>query len=237
MKCLIIEDEPAAIQVLSSYIERTPDLELITSFREPLKALSFLRENSVDLLFLDINMPDLSGMELLNIISDPPLVVFTTAYSEYAIESYDKNALDYLLKPIDFQRFLKTVEKAQERLSLKSAEPSNQRKREPENTENVVYLKSGTRTHRVDLNEVRFLEKEGHYILFHLPEKKIMVRLSMAEVFELLSPDEFIQVHKSFVVAKRFVQTIETHQIKIEQHIIPIGKTFRKAVGNMFGLR
>lgn len=234
MTCLIIEDEPAAIEVLTAYIERTPDLDLVTSFREPLKALSYLRTHEVDLLFLDINMPELSGMELISVISNPPMVIFTTAYTEYAVESYEKNALDYLLKPIDFQRFLQAVEKARDRQSLKDS-PTVPKPNDPETDENIIYIKSGTQTHRLNLNEVRFLEKEGHYVLFHLPDKKLIARLSMSEVFELISADDFIQVHKSFIVARKFVQIIETHQLRIGEHKIPIGKTFRKTVQEKFG--
>lgn len=234
MKCIIIDDEPAAIEVLSGYTARTPGLELVASFREPLKALSYLRTNRADLLFLDINMPEITGMELLSVISEPPMVIFTTAYTEYAIESYEKNAVDYLLKPIDFQRFLKAVEKAQGRLQLKEVQNHHPTDSKNESSENIIYIKSGTQTHRVNLNEVRYLEKEGHYLLFHLPEKKLIARLSMAEVFELLSPDDFIQVHKSFIVARKFVQIIESHQIRIDRYRIPIGKTFRKSVSEYF---
>ena len=232
MKCVILEDEPSAIELISGYIARTPELELITSFREPLKALSFLRSSKVDLLFLDINMPDLSGMDLLNVLSNPPLVIFTTAYAEYAIESYEKNAVDYLLKPIEFQRFLQGVEKAKDRLSHSDSMNPTEESRKSENS---IYIKSGTQSHRIDLNQVRFLEKEGHYILFHLPGKKLIARLSMKDVFELISREDFIQVHKSYIVAKQFVQVIETQQIRIDQHVIPIGKTFRKAVNQFFG--
>lgn len=237
MKCIIIEDEPAAIEVLTAYIDRTPGLDLVATFREPLRALSYLRTNRVDLLFLDINMPELTGMELMNVIQDPPLVIFTTAYAEYAIESYEKNAVDYLLKPIPFQRFLKAVEKVQERLHLQKALDQKAQERDNESSENVIYIKSGTQAHRVNLNEVRYLEKDGHYMLFHLPGKKLIARLSMAEVFELISKDEFIQVHKSFIVARQFVQVIEAHQIRIDAAKIPIGKTFKKTVSELFETR
>lgn len=233
LSCVIIDDEPAAIEVLSAYVDRTPDLSLIHSFRDPLKALHFLQHQEVDLLFLDINMPDLNGMELLRVLRQPPLVVFTTAYSEYAVESYEKNAVDYLLKPVSFERFLIATNKAHNRLARSHSEPPPPTQL-PEVNEEVIYLKSGPKTHRIALHDVRYLEKDGHYINFHLNDKKVVARLSMKDVFEILSKEKFIQIHKSFVVSIAHVQIIERHQVKIEGAHIPIGKTFRKAVHTFF---
>lgn len=231
--CVIIDDEPAAIEVLAEFANRTPNLSLLRTFRDPLQALSFLRDTKVDFIFLDINMPELNGMELLNILTHPPLVIFTTAYTEYAIESYEKNAVDYLLKPITFERFLTAVNKAQNRLTPTPTEATNNTQTTSTN-EDIIYLKSGPKTHRIALNDVRYLEKDGHYISFYLSNKKVVARLSMKDVFELISKTKFIQVHKSYIVAIAHVKTIERHQIKIDDAYIPIGKTHRKAVHAFF---
>jgi len=233
IKCLIIDDEPSAIEVLVGFIAKTSELTLVNSFRSPIEALSFLKENKVDLIFLDINMPQLTGMELAKILVDPPLIIFTTAYSEYALESYEKNALDYLLKPITFERFLIAANKAEKQLQNKTGFNlinTNQ----TNNNQETIYIKSGSKTHRILLNDVRYLEKEGHYITFFLHDKKVVARLSINEVFEIISENNFIQIHKSFIVSQSYVETIERHQIKIGAQYLPIGKTFRMNVHNHF---
>ncbi|MBL4623572.1 MAG: response regulator transcription factor [Flavobacteriales bacterium] len=233
VNCVIIDDEPAAIEVLADFTDRTPNLSLLNTFRDPLQALSFIRDTKVDLIFLDINMPELNGMELLKILINPPLVIFTTAYTEYAIESYEKNAVDYLLKPVTFERFLIAVNKAQSRLTNNNTEVIETPQTSNENEE-IIYLKSGTKTHRIVLNDIRYLEKDGHYITFYVSDKKVVARLSMKDVFEVISKEKFIQVHKSYIVSISHIKTIERHQIKIEEAIIPIGKTYRKAVQEFF---
>ena len=233
LNCVIIDDEPSAIEVLADFANRTPNLSLLSTFRDPLMALSFLKATKVDLIFLDINMPELNGMDLLKVLINPPLVVFTTAYTEYAIESYEKNAVDYLLKPVTFERFLTAVNKAENRLTNKNSEIISPTKSSSANEE-VIYLKSGPKTHRIELNDVRYLEKDGHYISFYLSDKKVVARLSMRDVFELISKSKFIQVHKSYIVSIAHVKIIERHQIKIEESFIPIGKTHRKTVHEFF---
>jgi DNA-binding LytR/AlgR family response regulator len=233
LTCVIIDDEPAAIEVLAGFADRTPNLSLLRTFRDPLQAINFLSESKVDLIFLDINMPELNGMELLKVLIHPPLVIFTTAYTEYAIESYEKNAVDYLLKPVTFERFLIAVNKAQSRLTNKKSEVIDPSKTSGANEE-IIYLKSGPKTHRIELSDIRYLEKDGHYISFYLSEKKVVARLSMKDVFELISKVKFIQIHKSYIVSIDYVETIERHQIKIEGSYIPIGKTHRKAVHEFF---
>lgn len=233
INCVIVDDEPAAIEVLTEFVKRTPNLQLLSTFRDPLQSLNFLRETKVDLIFLDINMPELNGMELLNVLIHPPLVVFTTAYTEYAIESYEKNAIDYLLKPFTFERFLLAFNKVQSRLMNKSSEVLETNQSSSVNEE-IIYLKSGPKKHRIVLNDVRYLEKDGHYICFYLSDKKVIARLSMKDVFEVIPTSKFIQVHKSYIVSISHVSTIERHQIKIEGAYIPIGKTHRKAVLSFF---
>ncbi len=233
LNCVIIDDEPAAIEVLAAFTDRTPNLSLLNTFRDPLQALSFLRETKVDLIFLDINMPELNGMELLKVLIHPPLVIFTTAYTEYAIESYEKNAVDYLLKPITLERFLIAVNKAQSRLSNTNPEVIDSSQTSSANEE-IIYLKSGPKTHRIVLNDVRYLEKDGHYISFYLSDKKVVARLSMKDVFEVIPKTKFMQIHKSYIVSINHVKIIERHQIKIGDSYIPIGKTHRKAVHEFF---
>lgn len=233
LTCVIIDDEPSAIEVLNDFASKIPNVSVLKSFRDPLQALTFLKENKVDFIFLDINMPQLSGMELVKVLSNPPLVIFTTAYTEYAVESYEENAVDYLLKPIPFERVLVAINKVQDRLQRKNSDTENFKKLTDASQE-TIYLKSGTKTHRIILDEVLYLEKDGHYITFHTFGKKIVARLSINDVFELIPKTNFMQVHKSFIVSIAKVEIIERHQIKIGTSYIPIGKTFSKMVHEFF---
>jgi two-component system LytT family response regulator len=220
MRCIIIDDEPNAIDILQRYADRIDFLHTVATFRDPAKALQVLNKEEVDLLFIDINMPELTGMQLLSSLSYQPLVIFTTAYSQYAVESYDYNTIDYLVKPISFERFVKAVNKAFEQFQLRSQK--NQDK-------DVVLLKSGTQLHRVNRNEILYFEKDSNYIIVHTEDKKILVRGNMQDVYELVSPTDFFQLHKSFIVNISLVDVIEVHQVTIKGRKVPIGQTYREA--------
>ena len=220
MKCIIVEDEPGSINVLKKYIEQIPFLILAETFRQPVKALSFLKDNIVDLVFLDINMPGLSGMELIKILPNNPAVIFTTAYAEFAAESYEYNAVDYLVKPIQFDRFLKAVMKVEN-------EVPNETAKHNESAKKFAVLRSGAVVHKVPLDEILFVEKKDNYMEFQTIDKKILVRGNMSDVFDLIPEDLFCRVHKSFVVAIAHVHAIEVHQLHVKEYIIPLGETFR----------
>src|ERR1700748_2630100 len=181
MTCIAIDDEPKALEVIERYCQKINLVSLKATFREPLKAIEFLNREKVDLVFLDINMPDIDGMQLLQTLSPRPLVIFTTAYSQYAVESYALNALDYLLKPITFERFLLAVNKA---LSARGTEDA------------AVFIKSGPQTHRVRVGEILYLEKEGNYITVHLKDGNILIRENMGDIFDIVPAADFIRVHK-----------------------------------------
>ena len=234
ISCIIIDDEPSAIEVLTGFSNKVKSLEVLSSFRDPLKALEFLSEHQVDLIFLDINMPELNGMEFAKILINPPLIIFTTAYSEYAVESYEKNAVDYLLKPITLQRFLTSFNKVQNLLKNKTAESSTKVNKEVKSQE-IIHIKDGHKINRIGVDDIHYLEKEGHYVTFHLENnKRIVSRLSMKEIFELLPDSSFIQVHKSYIVPVSNVEIIEKHQLKLGDSFVPIGKTFRNEVHAFF---
>jgi DNA-binding LytR/AlgR family response regulator len=224
MKCVLIDDEPKALDVLATFIGKVAFLELIGKFRDPIAAMGFIAENKPDLIFLDINMPDLTGIQLLKSLSNAPMVIFTTAYSEYAVESYELNAVDYLLKPIEFERFIKAVIKAKERLEP-VAEGST--KSVAEKNEPVIYIKSGTKTHRVEINDILYIEAMGNYVSFILEDKKITAYMSMSEALDQLPPATFRRIHKSYIISLSRVETIEPYQVKIKDIAIPIGQSYR----------
>ncbi|PRY14325.1 LytTR family two component transcriptional regulator [Pontibacter ummariensis] len=231
MKCIVVDDEPFALELAAEYVKKTPFLELVGTFTNPFKALSFMMEQEVHLLFLDINMPELSGIQLLNSLPHKPMVVFTTAYPEYGAESYEYNAVDYLLKPINYVRFLRAANKALELWNLKkqpqaAATASEQAPVTAE--KEYVLIKSGTQTFKVKVEDILYVEGAGNYMSFYTKGKKILSLLSMKEVLDLLPNDQFVRVHKSYVVSLRHLQVIERHQVLVEGKPIPLGLTYRE---------
>jgi len=228
MTCIAIDDEPKALMVIERYCQKIGLVNLKATFREPLKAIEFLNLEKVDLIFLDINMPDISGMQLLQTLSPRPLIIFTTAYSQYAVESYELNALDYLLKPVTFERFLMAINKAAAALSSKNTTAMDE--------DAAVFIKSGPQTHRVKVSEILYLEKNGNYITVHLKDGNILIRENMGDIFDLVPAADFIRVHKSYVVGIRHISMIEVHQLIVNGEKIPIGSTYRDSLRDRFGI-
>jgi two-component system LytT family response regulator len=226
--CIAIDDEPKALEVIERYCRKTSLVDLRATFREPVKAIEFLNREKVDLIFLDINMPDINGMQLVQTLSPRPMIIFTTAYSHHAVESYDLNALDYLLKPITFERFLAALNKVVATIPAKNVVSIED--------ESTVFIKSGPQTYQVKINDILYLEKDGNYITVYLKDKKILIRENMADIFNTVPPDQFVRVHKSFVVAIKHITMIEVHQLVINGEKIPIGSTFREPLRVKLGL-
>ena len=226
--CIAIDDEPKALEVIERYCQKISLVSLKATFREPLKAIGFLSREKVDLIFLDINMPDLSGMQLLQTLSPRPLIIFTTAYSQYAVESYELNALDYLLKPVTFERFLMAINKAAGALSSKNTTGMDE--------DAAVFIKSGPQTYRVKVSEILYLEKDGNYITVHLKDGNILIRENMGDIFDLIPAADFIRVHKSYVVGIRHISMIEVHQLIVNGEKIPIGSTYRDSIRDRLGI-
>ncbi len=226
MTCIILDDEPHAIDVLKRYVEKTPSLKLNGEFRNPLKALDFLRQEEIDLIFLDVNMPNLTGIQFLKALKRTPLIIFTTAYSSYAAESYEWDAVDYLVKPIVFERFLKAVGKAEDLFnsqpgvkSVASVQPGS---------DSVISLKSGKQTHRVRLSDIQYVAKQSNYLEVNTPDRKILVRANMSDIFSWLPADQFFRIHKSYVVGLEHIDVIEASQVKIDKTVLPIGASYRR---------
>jgi DNA-binding LytR/AlgR family response regulator len=230
INCIAIDDEPKALEVIERYCQKIDFINLKVTYREPVKAIEFLNREKIDLVFLDINMPDISGMQLIATLAIKPMVIFTTAYSSYAVESYDLNAIDYLLKPITFERFLAATNKA---LTFLSAKYKIGIKSEVAET---VFIKSGAQTHQVKISDILYLEKDGNYITVYLKDKKILIRENMTDIFAIVPAEEFVRVHKSFVVAIKHIKMIEVHQVIINGEKIPIGSTYREQLRERLGL-
>lgn len=226
MKSIAIDDEPKALSVIRHYAEKIPSLELIKEFRSSLDALEFLNQETVDLIFLDINMPDLTGIEFLQALPHRPLIIFTTAYSEYAVQSYDWDAVGYLLKPIEFTKFLKAVTKAA--ALVKTAARKNTAIPAP-TTPDLILVKSGVQTFPIKLTDILFVEASGNHVVFVTKERKILTLTTLQEVAKLLPPHLFYRVHKSFIISLQHLELIESFQVKINGLEIPLGKTYREA--------
>jgi two-component system, LytTR family, response regulator len=228
MTCIAIDDEPKALEVIERYCQKISLASLKATFREPLKAIEFLNREKVDLIFLDINMPDISGMQLLQTLSPRPLIIFTTAYSQYAVESYELNAVDYLLKPVTFERFLMAINKATAALSSRNTTGMDE--------DAAVFIKSGPLTYQVKVKEILYLEKDGNYITAHLKDRNILIRENMGDIFDLVPAADFIRVHKSYVVGIRHISMIEVHQLIVNGEKIPIGSTYRDSLRARLGI-
>ena len=226
MKCTVIDDEPFALELIKDYINKTPFLELGECFTNPFKALAYLTDQHTDLVFLDINMPELTGIQLLKSIPVSLKVIFTTAYPEYGAESYEYNAVDYLLKPIKYERFLKAVNKAA--VQMKTAHDGKPKVEESAENLDSIYIKCGIQLLKVKLSEILYVEGAGNYMTFYTTGKKFLSLLTMQEVIDLLPEKMFARIHKSYLVSLKQIDAIEKHDVIIKGKPIPIGITYRE---------
>lgn len=223
MIAIAIDDEPKALDIVRTFAEKVPFLTLKATFQDAFKALDFLQKEHVDLIFLDIKMPDISGLEFLRVLPNPPLVIFTTAYAEHAVQSYDFNAIDYLLKPFALSRFLKACTKAHEAWQVKelSEEVGRQQK-----TAESIFVKNGYEQVRVMLNDILYLEAGGNYVVFVTKSQKIASRMTMSEVENLLPQEHFVRIHRSYIVAKNKVERFDRYEVSVGGQQIPIGANY-----------
>jgi DNA-binding LytR/AlgR family response regulator len=218
LAAIAIDDEPVALDVIKNLSAKIPFIDLKTVFTNAFDAIDFLRQEKVDLLFLDIKMPDISGIDFLRSIPNPPMVIFTTAYSEHAVQSFELDAIDYLLKPFSLSRFLKACNKALEQFQL--------RNKNADASSSSVFVKSGYEQLRVELNDILYAESNGNYIDFVLKDKKITSRLTMSEAEALLPSSVFVRIHRSYIVAKKHITKIEKNNIWINKTALPVGANY-----------
>lgn len=224
IKCLSIDDEPLALQQIGAYIEKTPFLEAVALCQSAFEALKYLSENEVDLMFVDINMPDLNGMDFVKSLTQKPKIIFTTAYSEYAMEGFQVDAVDYILKPISYAVFLKAANKAKTWFEL------NRKQTETiETTADCIFVKSEYKLIRIHLPEIKYIESSNEYIQIHLiNDEPITTLIRLKTIEEQLPKDKFMRVHRSFIVNLDKVKVIERNRIVFDHNIfIPIGDQYR----------
>lgn len=227
IKCLIIEDEPIAREVLRDYINKLDDFELAGEFENALEALSYLKQNRVDLIFLDINMPELSGMKFLRNLSHPPKTIITTAYRKYALEGFELQVLDYLLKPYSFERFFQAIEKYYETLSYPVTLHNSD---SPVSSKAYLYLQDNRKTHKVYLSDIHLIESKGEYIQVRTGNKAVMTRSSLSAMERLLPGDQFIRTHNSFIVSLRHITAFTASTIEVGETEVPISRKYKNLV-------
>lgn len=225
MKCLIIDDEPLAVELLEDFVTKVPSLKLIASCSNAIEAALILQNNKIDLIFSDIEMPDFSGIEFIKSLDVKPLFIFTTAYSHYAVEGFNLNAVDYLVKPIPFYRFLKAVNRAQELFNLKS---ENELAPEvAQSTSDFIFVKSEYENVKVNLDSIRYIEGLKDYIKIYTDTPKPILTLNSLKAFEEKLPANFIRVHRSFIVSLNHINSVQRNRIIIDKIRIPIGQNYK----------
>jgi DNA-binding LytR/AlgR family response regulator len=233
IRCMIIDDEPLAVRLVSSYCAQVPELEVVATCGSAIDAFAILRKERIDLLFLDIKMPRLLGTDFLRSLSDPPKVILITAYREYALDGYELDIIDYLLKPVSFIRFMKAVEKAGRQLSNEWSSNGSQGV-SPQAKQPFVYFRIDKEMVKVLLDDILFIESRKEYVMLYLEgNRNLLVKQSISTLEKLLSPHRFVRVHRSYVVTTDKVQSYSATHIRVGDHQIPIGRLYKNKVEEM----
>jgi two-component system LytT family response regulator len=229
LKCLIVEDEPLARNLLVAYVNKIGYLDLVEASSNPLTALEVLRNNQIDLLFLDIQMPEITGISLLKTLQKKPLVILTTAYSQYALESYELDVVDYLLKPITFDRFLRAVEKASQRNS--PSQPAQQvvPEKSSEPAQPYVFVKDGTKLVKIQWDDILYVEGLKDYVTIHTKLQKVVTLQRLKTLETQLPADRFTRIHHSYIIAIKAIDAIHKGEVQIGNAFIPISESYKKA--------
>lgn len=223
-KCMIIDDDEPARLLLNDYCSKIDDLEVQAMYKSPLKALPTLENGNIDILLLDINMPDISGIDFLKTLYHPPKVIFTTAYREYAVEGFDLEAVDYLLKPIEFFRFVKAINKARQLLT-----PTLSNKKHKDLAGNIQ-LKCSKKLYRIDLKDIIFIKSHSEYVMYHtLSHGKLMVYGTMKSVISSLPTSHFLRIHRSYIVNRSFIEYVEANQVVLNNERLPLGEHYKNS--------
>ena len=220
LKCIAIDDEPLALDIIKKYIAEFPDLKLLHTFEDAISAAEYLKLNKVDLLFIDIDMPDITGIDLVRALDEKPMVIFTTAHKGFAFEGFELEALDYLLKPIDLKRFSAAINKALDFAKYKSSGQGE--------LDGSLYVHSEYRMIKIELKEIEYIESMQDYIKIYLSntEKPILTLMSLKGVLEKLPSSDFVRVHRSYIVATKKIRSIHNHRVKLKNIELPVGNNY-----------
>lgn len=232
IKCIIVEDELLAQQVIQSHLEKIEPLELVGIYRSAPEAIVALNTLEIDLLFLDIRLPGMTGLGLLRSLPDPPLVILTTAYAEYALESYEFSVIDYLLKPISFERFSRAVHKVIDGRLFQPLGAAQER-----SSPDHIFIRSNSKFFRVGFSEILYIEGMKDYLRIHTPDYSLVTHQTMNELEKLLPARQFIRVHKSYIIAVAHIKSIYGNSVEVGKTTLPIGINYKENVMNLIGRR
>jgi DNA-binding LytR/AlgR family response regulator len=221
LRVIVTDDEPLAMELIADYVRKTPGLELVLQSTRPLEALQWVQEGKADLIFLDIQMPELTGIQFMKIIRNACMVILTTAYTDYAVEGYEYDVVDYLLKPVTFERFLIAAKKA----IIKSGSVKSMKEA---TALTGIYVKSEYRVQRINLADILYIEALRDYIVIHTSSSKIMTLESMKNMEQLLPANEFFRIHKSYIINSSRIDFIERGKVVIGKNYLPVGETYRE---------
>ena len=221
---IAIDDEPRALEVVQIHAQKVPFLELKATFTDAFEAIPYLQQNKVDLIFLDIKMPDISGIEFVHILQKTPMIIFTTAYSEYAVNGFELDAVDYLMKPFSLARFTKSCNKALEIKALRNEEPPN-----------FIFLKTGYEEEKILLDDILYIEAEGNYMAYILSNKKLLSRQNITETLGQLPQNQFIRIHRSYIVALNKIQKITRQSVWVAGKELSIGASYEEKLSEIRG--
>lgn len=235
LTCIAIDDEPLALEIITAYIEKVSFLKLIRTFDNAIDSIDFIKNNKVDLMFLDIQMESLSGIQLIHALKERPAVIFTTAYDRYAVEGFELDAADYLLKPISFERFVKSVDKVYNKIISHRNGQDVQEPQGREITDDFIFVKTENRLQKVALSEILFIEGQGDYLKVVTTNARIMTLQNFRKFEETLPQENFIRVHKSYLVAMNKIESISRNRIKIGNTLIPVSDTYKDAFYEAIG--
>ncbi len=228
MKCLAIDDEPLALNIIEEFCNRIDFIDLVATYTNAIEAISILNQQKIDLIFLDVQMPNITGLEFIRSIDNPPLVIFTTAFSNYALEGFNLNATDYLLKPFAFERFFRAVNKAYEIVQLRKNKTVQPVLSEiPQYNPRFLMIKVEYSTVRLELDKILFIEGLKDYVKIYLGAKPLLTKTTFINLEDKLPPDKFIRVHKSFIISASKINSIENNRILIGERLIPIGNQYK----------
>jgi len=228
MIAIAVDDEPIALDIVRSHSTKVPFIELKATFTNAFEAITYLQQNKTDLIFLDIKMPDISGIDFLNSINSPPMVIFTTAYSEHAVKSFELDAVDYLLKPFSLSRFLKACNKAQELYTLRNGQEKNEEL-------TSIFIKDGYEQIKVRLDDILFIEAAGNYTKIYLEADRLLsTRVTIGDMQLLLPAKKFVRAHRAFIVAFDKISKFDRAQISIRNHTIPIGAIYSQCLQSFY---
>lgn len=230
-KCLIVDDEPLARELIKGYVSKLENFEIVAECSDAMKALNALRAKPVDLIFMDIQMPQITGIEFLKTLKHPPKVIITTAYRQYALEGFELDVVDYLLKPITFERFLKAVNKFYQ-MNQDDVKLVTNQSGEKGTDDTFIYVKENKKVIKIYLSEIKYIEGLSEYVQIYTDKRKIITKTSMAQIEEKLPKDNFLRIHKSFIISVSKIEAFTANTIELQGKELPVGRSYKNAVLN-----